>query len=51
MDLLRSKTGRFLDPRVVALATVVDEWEERRKREPALRGFKLPDLHLPKVTL
>jgi putative nucleotidyltransferase with HDIG domain len=52
VDLLRSETGRFLDPRVVlAMAKVVDEWEERRKREPALRGFKLPDLELPKVNV
>jgi putative nucleotidyltransferase with HDIG domain len=52
VDLLRSEAGRFLDPRVVvAMAAVVDEWEERRKREPALRGFKLPDLELPKVNV
>jgi putative nucleotidyltransferase with HDIG domain len=52
VDLLRSESGRFLDPRVVlAMAAVVDEWEERRKREPALRGFKLPDLDLPKVNV
>jgi putative nucleotidyltransferase with HDIG domain len=52
VDLLRSEQGRFLDPRVVvAMAAVVDEWEERRKLEPALRGFKLPDLDLPKVTV
>jgi putative nucleotidyltransferase with HDIG domain len=52
VDLLRSESGRFLDPRVVlAMAKVVDEWEERRKLEPALRGFKLPDLDLPKVTV
>ena len=52
VDLLRSEQGRFLDPRVVlAMAKVVDEWEERRKREPALRGFKLPDLELPKVNV
>jgi putative nucleotidyltransferase with HDIG domain len=52
VDLLRSEIGRFLDPRVVvAMSSVVDEWEERRKLEPALRGFKLPDLDLPKVTV
>jgi putative nucleotidyltransferase with HDIG domain len=52
VDLLRSEQGRFLDPRVVlAMASVVDEWEERRKLEPALRGFKLPDLDLPKVSV
>ena len=52
VDLLRSESGRFLDPRVVlAMSAVVDEWEERRKREPALRGFKLPDLDLPKVNV
>jgi len=52
VDLLRSEMGRFLDPRVVtAMSAVVDEWEERRKLEPALRGFKLPDLDLPKVTV
>jgi hypothetical protein len=36
---------------VLAMATIVDEWEERRKLEPALRGFKLPDLELPKVSV
>ena len=42
VDLLRSETGRFLDPRVVvAMSEVVDEWEERRKREPALRVGKI----------
>jgi len=52
VDLLRSESGRFLDPGVVAaMSSVVDEWEERRKLEPALRGFKLPDLDLPKVTV
>ena len=52
LDLLRSEQGRFLDPRVVlALSAVLDEWEERRRREPALRGFKLPDLNLPKVSV
>jgi putative nucleotidyltransferase with HDIG domain len=52
VDLLRSEQGRFLDPRVVlAMAAVVAEWEERRKLEPALRGFKLPDLDLPKVSV
>jgi len=52
VDLLRSESGRFLDPRVVlAMAAVVDEWEDRRKREPALRGFKLPDLEVPKVNV
>jgi putative nucleotidyltransferase with HDIG domain len=52
LDLLRSEQGRFLDPRVVlALSAVLDEWEDRRKREPALRGFKLPDLNLPKVSV
>ena len=52
VDLLRSEMGRFLDPRVVAaMSAVVDEWQERRKLEPALRGFKLPDLDLPKVTV
>jgi putative nucleotidyltransferase with HDIG domain len=52
LDLLRSEQGRFLDPRVVlALSAVLDEWEDRRKREPALRGFKLPELDLPKVSV
>jgi len=52
LDLLRSESGRFLDPGVVqALSAVMDEWEERRLREPALRGFKLPDLDLPKVNV
>ena len=52
LDLLRSEQGRFLDPRVIdALSKVLDEWEERRKREPALRGFKLPDLDPQKVSV
>jgi putative nucleotidyltransferase with HDIG domain len=52
VDLLRSESGRFLDPRVVlAMAKLVDEWEERRRREPSLRGFKLPDLDLPRVNV
>jgi len=52
IDLLRSEMGRFLDPRVVlAMSAIIDEWEDRRKREPALRGFKLPDLDLPKVNV
>jgi len=52
LDLLRSESGRLLDPRVVeALSAILDEWEERRKREPVLRGFKLPDLDLPRVSV
>lgn len=52
LDLLRSESGRFLDPRVVlALAAVLDEWEDRRRREPALRGFRLPDVDLPRVSV
>jgi putative nucleotidyltransferase with HDIG domain len=52
LDLLRSEQGRFLDPRVIdALSKVLEEWEERRKREPALRGFKLPDLDPHKVSV
>ena len=52
LDLLRSESGRLLDPRVVeALSAIHDEWEERRKREPVLRGFKLPDLDLPRVSV
>jgi putative nucleotidyltransferase with HDIG domain len=52
LDLLRSESGRFLDPRVVeALSAVMDEWEERRRREPVLRGFRLPDLNLPRVSV
>jgi putative nucleotidyltransferase with HDIG domain len=51
LDLLRSEQGRFLDPRVIdALSKVLDEWEERRKRESSLRGFKLPDLDPQKVS-
>jgi putative nucleotidyltransferase with HDIG domain len=52
LELLRSESGRFLDPRVVeALSAIMDEWEDRRSREPALRGFKLPDLELPRVNV
>jgi putative nucleotidyltransferase with HDIG domain len=52
LELLRSESGRLLDPRVVlALSAIMDEWEERRRREPALRGFKLPDLDLPRVSV
>jgi len=41
---LRSQAPRFLDLDVVlALDRVLDQWEARRLREPALRGFKLPE--------
>jgi len=50
LAILQSESGKLLDPRVVdALHAVVDEWEERRRREPALRGFSLPESFLPKV--
>ena len=52
LAMLRSEAGRFLDGRVVgALAAVLWDWERRRSSEPALRGFKLPDLGAPKLTV
>ncbi len=52
LALLQSEAGRFLDPRVVnALSAVLREWEDRRANEPALKGFKLPDVEASKVTV
>ena len=44
MKFLRSQAPRYLDLDVVlSLDRILDEWEERRHNEPALRGFKLPE--------
>ena len=52
LTLLRSESGRLLDPRVVgAFVAVQPEWERRRASEPELQGFKLPDLDARKVTV
>ena len=41
VDLLRSESGRFLDPRVVlAISAVVDEWEERRQARAGPAGVQ-----------
>lgn len=46
MDILRSESGKFLDPDVVrAMYEVLGDWERRRQVEPELRGYKI-DLHL-----
>jgi hypothetical protein len=44
---LRSQAPQFLDLDVVlALDRIIDAWEARRLREPALRGFKLPEFEV-----
>lgn len=51
VEFLRSQAPQYLDLDVVlALGRIVDQWEARRQREPALRGFKLPELHVPVTT-
>ncbi len=51
LALLRSEAGHMLDPRAVeAFAAVQPEWERRRASEPELRGFKLPDFDIERVT-
>jgi putative nucleotidyltransferase with HDIG domain len=48
---LLADSGSVLDPRVVeALAVLLPEWERRRISEPALHGFRLPELDKQKVT-
>ena len=45
LALLRSEAGELLDPQVVAaFARILREWELRRSSEPALQGFRLPDI-------
>ncbi|MFQ5471636.1 MAG: HD domain-containing phosphohydrolase [Dehalococcoidia bacterium] len=52
LALLRSECGRLLDRQVVeVLAELVDEWEERRRSEPELKGFRLSALEVGKVTV
>jgi hypothetical protein len=36
---LRSESGRFLTRAWLRLSAILDEWEQRRQREPSLRGF------------
>jgi hypothetical protein len=51
VKFLRSQAPRFLDLDVVrALDRIVDDWEARRHTEPALRGFKLPELYTERVS-
>ncbi|MCH7698317.1 MAG: hypothetical protein IH865_05220, partial [Chloroflexi bacterium] len=39
-----SEAGPLLDPRIVsALEAILPEWERRRKTDPTLRGFELPE--------
>ncbi|HEY5626081.1 MAG TPA: HD domain-containing phosphohydrolase [Dehalococcoidia bacterium] len=48
---LRSQAPRYLDLDVViSLDDILDEWEERRRTEPAMRGFKLPEFRAEKVS-
>jgi HAMP domain-containing protein len=52
LALIRSEAGRFLDREVVeALANLVEDWEERRRSDPELQGFRLPALETRKVTV
>ena len=51
VKFLRSQAPRYLDLDVVrALDRSVDDWEARRRTEPALRGFKLPELYTERVS-
>ena len=44
MEILWSEAGPLLDPRIVgALEAILPEWERRRKTDPTLRGFELPE--------
>lgn len=48
---LRSQAPRLLDLDVVlSLDRILDEWEERRRTEPAMQGFKLPEFRAEKVS-
>ncbi|MCH8815119.1 MAG: HD domain-containing protein [Chloroflexi bacterium] len=52
LALLRSEAGRLLDRSVVeAMAELLDDWEDRRRTDPDLQGFKLPALETRKVTV
>lgn len=52
LALLRSESGRTLDPDVVeALTALLPEWESRRANEAELQGFKLPELEPSRVTV
>ena len=51
VKFLRAQAPRYLDlDVVVSLDRILDEWEERRQTEPALRGFKLPEFEAEKVS-
>ena len=51
VKFLRSQAPRYLDLDVVlALDRILDEWEERRQNEPALRGYKLPEFDAEKIS-
>ena len=44
MEILWSEAGPLLDPRIVgAVEAILPEWERRRKTDPTLRGFELPE--------
>jgi putative nucleotidyltransferase with HDIG domain len=46
LSILRSDAITKLDPEVIdALESVMWEWERRRREEPELTGFRLPQLH------
>ena len=50
LKFLRSQAPRHMDLGVVlALDRILEEWEERRRSEPTLRGFQLPEFHAEKV--
>lgn len=52
LAMLRSEAGRFLDPEVVeAFADILEEWEYRRRHEPELRGYQIPETEQGKVTV
>jgi putative nucleotidyltransferase with HDIG domain len=44
LAILKSQAGRLLDPKVVAaLGAILKEWEKRRREDPTLKGYKLPE--------
>ncbi len=44
LAILKAEAGVWLDPNVVgALEAVLPEWDRRRRTDPALVGFRLPD--------
>jgi HD-GYP domain-containing protein (c-di-GMP phosphodiesterase class II) len=52
LAILRSEAITKLDPEVIdAFESIMWEWERRRAEEPALSGFRLPQLHPENVTV